>query len=158
RDQLAALESLTDPSVNPHTGPAAVRELLERLQSTLSADAVALVQTGRSGPRVLSAVGLAPGEKRHLSAERAQPSAGWVAFVHHDAAGIEQISTVGWPESVSSLMVVPVFCNGQASSTIEVANERPHRATDWDVVLVRVVADRLASVVVQDRWPTDAVA
>ena len=42
--------------------------------------------------------------------------------------------------SVSSLMVVPVFYNGQVWSTIEVVNERPRRATDWDVALVRIVA------------------
>jgi GAF domain-containing protein len=52
---------------------------------------------------------------------------------------------------VSSLLVVPVVHNGQVWSAIEVVSERSRQVSDWDVALVRVVADRLAAVVVHNR-------
>jgi GAF domain-containing protein len=44
-------------------------------------------------------------------------------------------------------MLVPVVHDGRVRSTLEVASQRPRRATDWDIALVRILADRLAAVV-----------
>ena len=52
--------------------------------------------------------------------------------------------------SWSSLMMVPVVYHGQVWSTVEVVSRCPKRATDWDVALMNIVADRLAVVVVQE--------
>ena len=151
RQQLAALESLTDPSLNPLGGAAMVTELLERLRASVRADGAALVQPGRVGAGVVTACGLQPvagpggGESLRLTPGR-------VAVVHNDPARVEQLSTLRWPSDVGSLLVVPVVHNGQVWSTIEVVSERSRDVNDWDVALARVAADRLAAVVVQDRW------
>lgn len=158
RRQLAALEMLTDPSLNPHGGWDAVADLLERLRSTIGADGLALVRTVGSAPRVLSSVGLPPLVDQDRFPGRSGLAPGRVVLIHNDRAAIDQASTVGWPEGVTSLMIVPVMHDGLVSSTIEVVNERARRATDWDVALVRVVADRLASVVAGVKRATDAVA
>ena len=78
-------------------------------------------------------------------------SPGRVAMIHNDPAQVRRTSAVTWPAGVTSLMVVPVVHNRQVWSVIEVVSERPRRASDWDAALIRVVADRLAAVVVRDR-------
>ena len=150
KQQLAALESLTDPSLNPLEGPVIVTELLERLRTTVAADGAAFVQPGLVDGAIVTARGLQPTAGPFRS-ERRQLASGRVAVVHNDPARVEQVSGLRWPSGVTSLLVVPVVRNGQAWSTIEVANERPRHVSDWDVALARVVADRLAAVAVQDR-------
>ncbi len=152
RQQLAALESLTDPSLNPFEGPAMVTELLERLRAWVQADGVALGQPGRLAAGVLAAGGLQPAGGRP-GAESLHLSPGRAAVVHNDPARVEQLSLLRWPSQVASLLVVPVVHDGQVLSTIEVVSERPRQVSEWDVALVRVVADRLASVVAQDQTP-----
>jgi hypothetical protein len=74
---------------------------------------------------------------------------GRVALVHNDAARAAQVSALTWPPTVSSIMVVPVGQTGQAGFRIEVVNERRAPATEWDLALARIVADRLAQAIVQ---------
>lgn len=149
RQQLAALENLTDPSLNPLGGAAMVTELLERLRAAVRADGAALVHRGRAGIGVVAARGLQPAGTTGLEGVELTP--GRVAVVHNDPARVEQLSAVDWSPAVTSLLVVPVVYNGQVWSRIEVACERSRQVSDWDVALVRIVADRLAAVVVQDR-------
>jgi hypothetical protein len=150
RRQLAVLESLTDPELNPMEGTAAVSELLERLRIATRADGVALVQPAGMVPGVVAARGLQPGA-RPMRAETMRLSPGRVALVHNDPARVEQLSAVSWAGRVASLLVVPVMHDGQVRSAIEVVGERPRQVDDWDVALARIVADRLASFVVRDR-------
>ena len=152
KQQLAALESLIDPELNPLGGPAMVAELLERLRSTVDADGAALVQAGCAVARAFAARGLQPTDRlRPLRPEVQRLTPGRVTLIHNDPVRVEQTSALRWPADVTSLMVVPVVHNGQVWSTIEVVSERSRRASDWDVALMRITADRLAAVVVQDR-------
>lgn len=154
--QLAALESLTDPSVNPVAGAAAMGELLERLRSSVRADGVALVQLGVTRARVVSGAGLRPAHVGGPGAAASSGAAdGRVALVHNDAARVVQVSAVTWSPTVSSIMVVPVCHTGQAGFRIEVVNERRAPATEWDLALARIVADRLAQAVAR-RIPADS--
>jgi hypothetical protein len=146
---LTALESLTDPSLNPLAGDGAVTELLERLRAALRADGAALVQRRRVGAGVVAAHGLQPAAGP-AAMETSRLTPGRVAMVHNDPARVGHLSALHWPAQVSSLLAVPVMHDGQARSTIEVVNERAREVSDWDVALVRVAADRLAAVVVQD--------
>lgn len=152
RQQLAALESLTDPALNPLAGPAMVTELLDRLRTTLGADGAALVAPGRVGARLVAASGMQPTGSAPGGGENPPLTPGRVALVHNDPARVEQLSALCWPGDVSSLMIVPVVHDGHVWSTVEVVSERSRRASDWDVALARIVADRLAAVVAQDRW------
>ena len=148
RGQLAVLESLTDPSVNPVAGLAAIGELVERLRSSIHADGVALVHLGRTGTRVVSGAGLRPARVRAPGAAVSSGADdGRVALVHNDAPRVAQVSALTWPPTVSSIMVVPVCHTGQTGFRIEVVNERRAPATEWDLALARIVADRLAQAI-----------
>ncbi len=150
RRQLGALESLTDPSLNPLGGDEMVTELLDRLRRAVGADGVALVQPGGQGAAVVTAGALEPAAGPIDTA--GQPLAqGRVAVVHNDPARVAQLSALQWPDTVTSLLVVPVLHDGQVWSTIEVVSERSRQGSDWDVALARVAADRLAVLVVQGR-------
>lgn len=151
RHQLATLESLTDPSVDPLAGPTMVTELLERLRRTVQADGVAFVQPGREASGFVCARGLQP-LAGPTGATRLPLAPGRVAVVHNDPARLEQLSSLRWPPGLSSLLVVPVVQGGLVSSSIEIVSTRPRQVSDWDVALARVVADRLAAVAVQGRW------
>jgi PAS domain S-box-containing protein len=154
--QLAALESLTDPSINPAAGSAAIGELVERLRSSLRADGIALVQLGRAGTRVVSGAGLRPTQVRAPgSAATSGTADGRVALVHNDAARVAQLSALAWPPTVSSIMVVPVCHTGQAGFRLEVVNERRAPATEWDLALARIVADRLTPAIAR-QVPADS--
>ena len=158
RHQLAGLESLTDPSVNPVAGGGAVGELIERLRSTIGADGVAVVQLGRTGTRIVAGAGLRPAGVRASGAAGGSGAPdGRVAFIHNDAARVAQVSALTWPRTVSSIMVVPVCHTGQAAVTIEVVNERRAAATEWHLALARIVADRLAQAIAP-QVPADANA
>ncbi len=150
RQQLAALEHLTDPSLNPFGGTAMVTELLERLRATVGADGTALVRPAPGAPGFVAARGLQPLGGR-IPAENVPLTPGRVTVVHNDPARVAESSALRWSAEVSSLLVVPVVHNGRVWSTIEVVHQRSRHVTDWDVALARVVADRLAAVVVQDR-------
>ncbi len=152
QQQLAALESLTDPELNPLAGPAMVTELLDRLRAMVGADGAALVTSGPVGAGLVAVSGLQPFGSALGSAEGPPPTPGRVALVHNDPARVQQLSALRWPADVTSLMVVPVVHNGRVWSALEVVSERSRRASDWDVALARIVADRLAAVVVQNRW------
>jgi PAS domain S-box-containing protein len=148
QSQLAVLESLTDPSVNPVGGPFAVGELLERLRSSVRADGVALVQLGVTRSRLVSGAGLRPARGAAPGVVASSGAAdGRVALVHNDPARVVQVSALTWSPTVSSIMVVPVCHIGQSGFRIEVVNERRAPSTEWDLALARIVADRLAQAI-----------
>src|SRR6185503_9380284 len=107
-----------------------------------------LVQLGLTRTRVVSGAGLRP---THVGAPAAATSSGAadgrVTLVHNDAARVVQVSALRWSPTVSSIMVVPVCHTGEAGFRIEVVNERRVSATEWDLALARVVADRLAQAI-----------
>ena len=142
--QVAALESLADPLVNPIAGLATLDDLLERLRSTMRADGVAVVQLGQEGTRVISGAGLRAQVRAPGVAVSYSVSDNRVALVHNDAAHVAQVSALTWPPTVSSIMVVPVGHTGAAGVRIEVVTERRAAETEWDLALARIVADRLA--------------
>jgi hypothetical protein len=158
--QFEALEALTDPLVNPIAGLGPLAELLERLRSTMHADGVAVVQLGQTGTRVISGAGLRHAQVRAPGAAAVGNGAvdGRVALVHNDAARAAQVSALTWPPTVSSIMVVPVGQTGPAGFRIEVVNERLAPATEWDLALARIVADRLARVVAFQIPPESSAA
>jgi PAS domain S-box-containing protein len=149
KEQLAALESIIDPSLNPRDGLAAVEELLERLRMTIGADGAALVQDGR-GARAIASGGLQPSAPTSVRGESRCLSAGRVTLVHNDRERVAHTAGIEWPGEVSSLMVVPIAGLAEAWSRIEVVSARPKRSTDWDVALARVAADRLTGFVAQE--------
>lgn len=147
QSQLAALQAVTDPSLNEWAPPHLVSELLERLRGVIHADGVALVlMRGVGAPRVYSTPdGLHPGG---LS-ERASPdlsghASSRVVFVHNDPARVVEQSYLRWPEGTSSLIAVPLVHAGEVEGTIEVVDRRGRRSTEWEIALMQVVAARVA--------------
>jgi PAS domain S-box-containing protein len=159
RAQLAVLESLTDPAVNPVGGSAAIAELLDRLKSGMGADGLALVQLSRTATRVVAGAGLRPVQVRAAGAVAiGGATEGRVALVHNDPSRVAQVSALTWPPSVSSIMVVPVWQTGPAAFRMEIVNERRAPATEWDLAIARIVADRLAQAMAHVAADANAVA
>jgi PAS domain S-box-containing protein len=158
--QLEVLESLTDPSVSVSAGPGAINELIERLRSAVHAEGVALVQVGRMASRVVAAAGLRPGESGAMSASASAFVAdNRVALIHNDPARVAQVSAVKWSPTVSSILVVPVCQSGSIAFRLELVNERRAAASEWDLALARIVADRLAyAMLLRGRDSAGAVA
>jgi PAS domain S-box-containing protein len=158
--QLEVLESLTDPSVSVAAGPRAINELIERLRSNVRAEGVALVQVGRMASRVVAAAGLRPGEGNGTAAAASTGTAdNRVALIHNDPARVAQVSAVKWSPTVSSILVVPVCQSGSTAFRLELVNERRAAASEWDLALARIVADRLAyAMLLRGRESAGAVA
>jgi hypothetical protein len=155
--RLSALEQLTDPGLNPASGADAVDELLACLRATVDADAVAFVSIRPSSIDVMSSVGLRPEPRAPRATDTGRFLNPRVTLVHNDRARIEQTSAVRWPATVTSLIAVPVICDGEPCAIVEVVNDRPKSATDWDVALIRVVADRLGAVGIRPATATAAM-
>lgn len=146
RAQLETLEALTDPAVSVVAGSTGVDELLDRLRASLRAEGVALVRIGRTSTRIVASAGLRPaGVGKSGGPMSTGTGDSRVALVHNDAARVAQVSALQWPPTVSSLLVVPVRHAGPMAFRLEVVNERRAPATEWDLALARIVADRLAS-------------
>jgi hypothetical protein len=67
-----------------------------------------------------------------------------VALIHNDPARVAQVSALKWPPTVSSILVVHVCQSGSVTFRLELVNERRAPASEWDLALARIVADRLA--------------
>ena len=158
--QLEMLEWLTDPSVSVAAGPGAIGELIERLRSAVRAEGVALVQVGRMATRVVAAAGLRPGESGGaVATANAGIADNRVALVHNDPTRVAQVSAVKWSPTVSSILVVPVCQSGPIAFRLELVNERRAAASEWDLALARIVADRLAyAMLLRGRDSAGAVA
>jgi hypothetical protein len=146
--QLETLQYLTDPSLNALDSEALVKTLLSRLQAAIDAEGIALVHMGRFRRRVFcadSGLQCLRGSQRPLAELRSEhPDRALI--VHNDAASVLQLSAVQWPESVSSLIAVPVMSAGSRQAVIEVVSSRRRYSTEWEIALVQVVAARLAGV------------
>jgi PAS domain S-box-containing protein len=144
--QLAALQSVTDPSLNASQEAHLVTALLDRLREAVAADGVALVQVDASKPRVFPASG---GLQPTLEADRPHANArslsdGRIQLVQNDPSRVAEMSVMGWPDAVSSLITVPVLHGGRLQGAIEVVDLRGRRSTEWEIALIQVVAARTA--------------
>jgi hypothetical protein len=143
--QLATLQHVTDPSLNALPASQAAAALLERLRVAIDADGVALIRVGPFRRRIVSlgdslaAQGAA--ERRQNDARTPQDR---VLLVQNDAARVAAMSLVNWPETVTSLIAVPVVSGGTIEGAIEVVGLRSRRSTEWEIALVQVVAARIA--------------
>ena len=77
-------------------------------------------------------------------------------MIHNDPAAVAEVSAAVWPDDVSSLIAVPLVRAGSASAVLEVVNRTVHRATEWEIALVQVVAARMAGFLQDDYYPNAA--
>jgi PAS domain S-box-containing protein len=144
--QLAALQSVTDPSLNASPEAQLLTALLDRLREAVAADGVALVQVDASKPRVFPASG---GLQPTLEADRPHANArslsdGRIQLIQNDPSRVAEMSVMAWPNAVSSLITVPVLHGGRLQGAIEVVDLRGRRSTEWEIALIQVVAARTA--------------
>jgi len=152
RRQLAALQQVTDPLLNTLGSADLVTTLLDRLRHAIAAEGVALINTGRLHRRVFCASGGLQCERGGQESQPVLPGdrPGRALIIHNDPAGVSQVSALRWPETVSSLIAVPVVCGGSPRAVVEVASTRSRQSTEWDIALVQVVAARIAGVLRDD--------
>lgn len=142
--QLASLQSVTDPYLDALPTVEAASALLERLRGEVRADGIAIVRVRGFRPGVFSAAeGLQPQPARIQGEARAQ-RAGRALLIHNDPARVGEMTAVGWPDEVRSLIAVPVLRGGETEAMIEVAYVRGRRSTEWEIALIQVVAARAA--------------
>jgi hypothetical protein len=94
--------------------------------------------------RLVAAAGLRPGEGAGTGAAASGMGDNRVALIHNDPARVAQVSALKWSPTVSSIVVVPVCQSGSMAFRLELVNERRAPASEWDLALARIVADRLA--------------
>jgi GAF domain-containing protein len=156
--QLATLQHVTDPTLNALPASQAAAALLDRLRVAIDADGAALIRVGPFRRRILS---LSDSLAAQGAADRRQNDArapqDRVLLVHNDPARVSSMSLVSWPETVSSLIAVPVVSGGNVEGAIEVVGLRSRRSTEWEIALVQVVAARIAGRL-QDESYAGAVA
>ena len=143
--QLATLQSVTDPSLNVLPAPHLVTMLLDRLREAVEAGGVALVRFDELDGGVLPATG---GLQPRGAVWRGQSVArgladGRILLIQNDPPRVAESTAVGWPDTVSSLIAVPVLCGGRLEGAIEVVHERGRRSTEWEIALIQVVAARV---------------
>jgi PAS domain S-box-containing protein len=155
--QLATLQHVTDPSLYALPTADVVTALLDRLREAVDADGVALVRGQGSRRRVVAATqGLQPipatERPDRMSDHR-------TLVIQNDPARVAELSLAGWPETVSSMIAVPVMYAGRVEGAIEVVGLRGRRSTEWEIAVIQVVAGRFAGRTLGERYVrTDAVA
>ena len=155
RKQLATLQHVTDPSLYALPTADVVTALLDRLRVAVDADGVALVHGhGAAHRRVVAATeGLQPS----AAAERQRGETDRIPdhrtlLIQNDPARVAEMSLAGWPETVSSLITVPVMYAGRVEGTIEVVGLRGRRWTEWEIAVMQVVAGRFAGRTLGERY------
>jgi hypothetical protein len=143
--QLATLQRVTDPSLNALPGPHLVTTLLDRLREAVEAGGVALVRFDEPEGGVLPATdGLQPqGVVSQGQSDTRGLADGRILLIQNDPPRVAELTAVGWPGTVSSLIAVPVLCGGRLEGAIEVVHERGRRSTEWEIALIQVVAARV---------------
>lgn len=151
RRQLAALQSVTDPSMHAWAPSDLVVELLERGRLAIEADGIALVAMRGATPGViLTPDGLHPdglADRAHVERARVQfdqQSTSRIVLVQNDPPRVTEQSLLRWPAGVASLVSVPVVYAGTVEGAIEVVDRNGRRSTEWEIALLQVVAARVA--------------
>jgi GAF domain-containing protein len=144
--QLATLQHVTDPMLNLLPPAQTAVALLDRLRAAIDADGVALIRIGPFRRRIVSLNDtlLAQGAAERRQNDARSPQDDRILVIQNDAARVAALSLVNWPETVSSLIAVPVVSGGTIEGTIEVVGMRSRRSTEWEIALVQVVAARIA--------------
>ncbi len=158
---LAMLQHVTDPSLYALPTGEVVAVLLERLREAVDADGVALVRGTGPRPRIVAAKGgLQPaGGAEQYRSDADRISDHRALLIQNDPARVAETSRAGWPDTVSTLIVVPVVYAGRVEGTIEVVGLRGRRSTEWEIALIQVVAGRFAGRTLDERYVrADAVA
>jgi PAS domain-containing protein len=153
--QLSSMRSVTDQYLDTIPSVEGVAGLLERLRTEVAADGIAIVRSRGFNSAVFSAPeGLQPDPGRVHRDDLAQRGLR-THLIHNDPARVSEMTTVGWPEEVGSLIAVPIVRAGEAEGMIEVAYRRGCRSTEWEIALIQMVAVRAVSLLQQT---TDAKA
>lgn len=144
RRQLAALESVTDPTIDTNSRDD-IEQLLERLRLAIDADGVGFLLPAGIRKRLMTAGGLHPLTSVPRAAVDGCRSTQRLLLIQNDPARVAAASVLEWPDTVSCLIGIPIGVGGSGGGVLEVVNERPRRATDADMALIRVVANRVAA-------------
>lgn len=141
--QLTSIRSVSDPHFDAMSGAAGAAALLDRLRSEVSADGVAIVRAGGYRESIVFAPeGVQPDPSR-LQGEVRQHRGRRTVLIHNDPARVSEMTTVGWPDEVRTLIAVPVIRAGEVEAMIEVAYLRGRRSTEWEIALIQVAATRV---------------
>jgi PAS domain S-box-containing protein len=157
--QLASIRSVSDPHFDALPGGNGATALLDRLRSEINADGIAIVRAGAYRESIVSAPeGVQPDPSRLQGEARPQRGRRTV-LIHNDPARVSEMTTVGWPDDVRTLIAVPVIRAGEVEAMIEVAYLRGRRSTEWEISLIQIAATRVTGLLNEAAYAkTGAVA
>jgi GAF domain-containing protein len=142
--QVASIRSVSDPHFDALAGVNGATALLERLRGEIGADGVAIVRAGGYRETLFSALdGVQPDPSRYQGGESRPPRGRRTVLIHNDPARVAEMTNVGWPDEVRTLIAVPVIRGGEVEAIIEVAYLRGRRSTEWEIALIQVAATRV---------------
>jgi hypothetical protein len=148
--QQSSLRSVTDQYFDTIPAAAGAAGLLQRLRTEVDADGVAIVRSRGFRPAVFSAPeGLQPDPER-IHGDPTQRGIR-TQLIHNDPERVSQLTSVGWPDDVRSLIAVPIVRAGETEGMIEVAYLRGRRSTEWEIALIQMVAVRAVSLLQETR-------
>ena len=149
RDHLHALQSVTEAILAHLTLPALLNELLTRLRAVLAVDSatVLLCTPDRRSLVVRASHGLEEEMEQEVQIPIGQGIAGAVAargeaVIIDDISRVEALSPI--IRRLSSLMVAPLLARGDVLGVLHVGMLSARRFTARELLLLQVVADRVA--------------
>jgi PAS domain S-box-containing protein len=156
--QMSSLRNVTDASLDAMPSVDGAAALLERLRAEVGADGIAVVRAREFRPSVFAAPeGLQPEPARFRAAAWAQRGLRTV-MIHNDPIRVSEMTAVGWPEEVRSMIAVPVMRGGELVAMIEVAYLRGSRSTEWEISMIQMVAVRAVGMLHEVHANSGAIA
>jgi signal transduction histidine kinase len=149
--RLHDLQRLTDTALSHLHLEALLRELLDRIRESLSADTVVILLLGASGEEleVRASIGLEEEVRQGIKIPVGRGLAGRIAaerrpMVFDDLTQVEIWSPILREKRLAALLGAPLIVEGGVLGVVHVGSLRPRRFTEDDSRLLQRVADRMA--------------
>ncbi|CAN5851549.1 hypothetical protein BH23GEM3_BH23GEM3_15220 [soil metagenome] len=148
-EQLKKIQSVTDAALAHLELEPMLDEMLRRIRSVLGTDTATVLLCAADGEtlEVRASLGIAEDIDSPIPLPLGLGIAGWVA-VRREAVIVDDVSRVEvvnpLVRKLSSMVVAPLLAEGKLLGVLHSGTLRPYRFSDWDLHLLRIVADRVA--------------
>ncbi len=153
---LESLQDVIDTALTYLALDDLLRELLDRIAKALSSDTVAILLAEDDSLAAYAAKGLEEEIERGIRIPTGKGFAGRVAaqcapVIVEDVTEADVVNPVLLEKGVRSLLGVPLLVDGQVTGVLHVGVLHPHRFREDEVLLLQLVADRVASAIERAR-------
>jgi putative methionine-R-sulfoxide reductase with GAF domain len=153
-EQLRRIESVTDTALAQLSVEDLLAELLDRVQGLLDVDTVAVLLLDAAADQLVAtaAKGIEAEVRQGVRIPLGHGFAGRVAaerrpVILRKVDHTTVTNPILWEHGIQSLLGVPLLAGGAVLGVLHVGSITPRRFNRGDVQLLRIVADRIASVI-----------